>query len=158
MTAETQSPTYPITLYFDASCPLCLAEMTAIKRNDRHDRLRLVDCSRPGFCDADCEQAGIATHDLMRRLHARDAAGRWRIGVPAFSVAYGAIGVAGLAAFFDQPRLATVFARLYGWVADHRQGLSRLGLNGLFGLWVGWMARRAQARAASCHDGLCKRP
>jgi predicted DCC family thiol-disulfide oxidoreductase YuxK len=149
---------FPLTLYYDASCPLCLAEMTAIPRHDAHGRIHLVDCSVPGFSDPQCDAAGIATPALMWRLHARDAEGRWRIGVPAFAAAYGAIGVDGLAAFFGSPRLERPLRWLYGLVADNRQRLSRLGLNGLFGMWVGWMARRAQARAAACHDGVCVRP
>lgn len=152
------SVTYPLTLYYDASCPLCLAEMMAIKRNDARDRIRLVDCSGPGFVDPDCRDAGIATDALMWRLHARDAQGRWWIGVPAFAIAYGALGAASVAAFFTDARLAQPLGWLYGWVADHRQGLSRFGLGGLFGKWVGWVARRAQARAATCHDGICERP
>jgi predicted DCC family thiol-disulfide oxidoreductase YuxK len=148
---------YPLTLYYDASCPLCLAEMTAIKRLDHHDRLHLVDCSAPGFDDAACRAADIGVEALMRRLHARDADGHWRIGVPAFAVAYAAVDARGVAAFFATPRLAGILGRLYGWLADHRQGFSRLGLNGLFGAWVAWLARRAQRRAVTCHAGVCER-
>ena len=148
---------YPLTIYFDASCPLCAAEMAAIARADVAGKLRLVDCSATGFVDADCAAAGIEVSALMWRLHARDAAGQWRVGVPAFAAAYDAIGVGGLAAFWTDPRWAPALRRLYGWVADHRQGLSRLGLDRLFGLWVGWVSRRAQHRAATCHDGVCER-
>ena len=60
--------------------------------------------------------------------------------------------------FFAAPRLQPVLARLYGWLADHRQGLSRLGLTGLFGRYVDWLARRAVKRAATCHAGACDLP
>ena len=153
----TVPPQYPITLYYDASCPLCAAEMSAIARADTEGRLRLVDCSAPGFADRDCERDGVAVAALMWRLHARDAAGQWRIGVPAFALAYETIGVRGLAAFWTDERWAPALRRLYGWVADHRQGLSRLGVDRLFGHWVGWVSRRAQRRAVTCHDGVCAR-
>jgi predicted DCC family thiol-disulfide oxidoreductase YuxK len=91
----------------------------------------------------------------MCRLHARDAEGRWRVGVPAVAAAYGAVGLAGLGGFFAAPRLQPLLARLYGWLADHRQGLSRLGLTGLFGRYVQWLARRAEKRASACHAGAC---
>ncbi|MGH8030644.1 MAG: thiol-disulfide oxidoreductase DCC family protein [Arenimonas sp.] len=149
-------PRYPLTLYYDASCPLCLAEMTAITRCDRINNIHLVDCSAPGFDDADCRAAGIATRDLMHRLHARDADGHWRVGVPAVAAAYRAVGVAVLGGFFASPRLQPWLARLYGWLADHRQGLSRLGLTGLFGRYVQWLARRAERRAAACHADACE--
>ena len=151
---------WPLTLYYDHGCPLCRAEMFALKAIDAADRLRLVDCSAAGFADADATQAGVTVAAMMRRMHARNAAGRWHVGVPAFVVAYGAVGVAGLASALATPRLQPLFARVYGWIADHRIALSRLGLNGLFGACVGWFARRAarraQVRAAACHDGACR--
>ena len=149
---------YPLTLYFDDSCPLCRAEMAAITRNDQAGRIRLVDCSAPDFDDADCRAAGIATRELMHRLHARDAQGRWAVGVPAVAAAYRAVGLAGLGGFFASKRLQPLLARLYGWLADHRQGLSRLGLTGLFGRYVDWLAARAVRRASACHAGACELP
>jgi predicted DCC family thiol-disulfide oxidoreductase YuxK len=147
---------YPLTLYYDDACPLCRSEMAAMKRLDRHDRLHLVDCSAPGFADDHCAQAGIPVQALMSRLHARDADGVWRVGVPAFAAAYAAIGALPVARFFADPKHRSWLARAYGWLADHRQGFSKLGLNGLFGAYVHWMARRAQRRAAACHDGRCE--
>ena len=149
---------YPLTLYYDDACPLCRSEMAAMKRLDRHDRLQLVDCSGAGFEDPHCVRAGIPVQALMSRLHARDADGVWRVGVPAFAAAYAAIGALPVARFFAEPKRRPWLDRAYGWLADHRQGFSKLGLNGLFGAWVHWMARRAQRRAAACHDGLCGVP
>ena len=37
--------TYPLTIYFDASCALCNSEMQNIKLHDTDDLLLLVDCS-----------------------------------------------------------------------------------------------------------------
>jgi predicted DCC family thiol-disulfide oxidoreductase YuxK len=151
-------PAYPLTLYFDDSCPLCRAEMAAITRFDHDARIRLVDCSCPSFDDSDCRAAGIATGELMRRLHARDAEGRWRVGVPAVAAAYTAVGLAGIGGFFASPGLQGPLARLYGWLADHRQGLSRIGLTGLFGRYVEWLGRRSLQRASACHAGACEFP
>jgi predicted DCC family thiol-disulfide oxidoreductase YuxK len=149
-------PAYPLTLYYDAGCPLCLAEMTALKRSDHRGRLRLVDCSAADFADPDSIADGRPVAALMHRMHARDASGRWWVGIPAFAVAYGAVGVDGVSRFFADPRWRPVTDRLYAWVADHRQGLSRLGLNGLFGRWVMHRARRAARRAQACADGACR--
>jgi predicted DCC family thiol-disulfide oxidoreductase YuxK len=156
--ADDAGLAYPLTLYFDDSCPLCRAEMAAITRHDHAGRIRLVDCSAPGFDDEHCRAAGIAARELMHRLHARDARGRWAVGVPAVAAAYRAVGLAGLGGFFASPRLQPLLARLYGWLADHRQGLSRTGLTGLFGRYVDWLAARAVRRSSGCHAGHCDLP
>jgi hypothetical protein len=102
-------------------------------------------------------QARIPVEALMRRLHARDDDGVWRIGVPAFAAAYAAIDALPVARFFDHPGRRPFLDRAYGWLADHRQGFSRLGLNGLFGAYVHWLARRAARKAHACVDGQCCR-
>jgi predicted DCC family thiol-disulfide oxidoreductase YuxK len=43
------SVAYPLTVYYDATCPLCVAEMGAMKARDTTDRLNLVDCSPQAF-------------------------------------------------------------------------------------------------------------
>jgi len=150
------APAWPVTLYYDGACRLCVSEMTTLQRCDRHQRLRFVDCAVPGFADADCDAAGIGLDALMARLHARDAHGRWSVGVPALAIAYGAVEVQELAAFFAEPGRARWLGRAYGWIADHRQVLSRFGLNLGFGLWVRWRARRAARHAHACADGQCR--
>ena len=36
--------TFPLTVFYDASCPLCASEMHALAARDREARLVLVDC------------------------------------------------------------------------------------------------------------------
>ena len=146
---------WPLVVYYDRSCPLCREEMHALAAYDHAARLHLVDASAPGFHDAEVERAGLAVPDLMRLIHARDAAGRWYRGIEVFELAYGAAGLAGMARFWSHPWLKPWLARLYPWVARWRQPLSRLRLNRLYGAWVRRAAARAQARAAACHDGRC---
>ena len=99
-----QSTAYPLTIYYDASCPLCAEEMHAFKQHDIRERLRLVDCSVPGFGDADTRDAGLEQRNLMRRIHARDASGRWLDGVAVFEVAYRAVGIESVARLWGSPR------------------------------------------------------
>ena len=40
---------YPLTLYYDSSCPLCNQEMTRLKQHDQADNLKLVDCSAADY-------------------------------------------------------------------------------------------------------------
>ncbi|GAB2491030.1 thiol-disulfide oxidoreductase DCC family protein [Arenimonas alkanexedens] len=150
--------TWPLLIYYDASCPLCREEMHALKAYDASAHLTLVDASAPGFTDAELNAAGIPQAELMRLIHARDAAGRWFIGVEVFELAYTAAGLPGMAALWGNPRLRPFWNRVYPWIARLRQPLSWLGLNRAYGWLVRRAAARAQARAGACSTGRCELP
>lgn len=146
---------WPLVIYYDASCPLCREEMHALKAHDADDRLQLVDSSAPGFSDPHLAAAGIPQEALMRLIHARDAGGRWFVGVQVFELAYGAAGLHRIAALWASPRLRPVWDRLYPWVARFRQPLSWLRLNRAYGWLVRRAAARAQRQARACAEGRC---
>ncbi len=152
------SATWPLLIYYDASCPLCREEMHALKAHDAADCLRLVDASPPGFADPELTAAGIAQADLMRLIHARDASGQWFIGVEVFELAYSAAGLHGMARVWANPRLRPFWNRLYPWIARLRQPLSWLRLNRAYGWMVRRAAARAQARAGACAADRCDLP
>lgn len=141
---------YPLTIYYDASCPLCAEEMHALKSYDAHERLLLEDCSMPGFADVETQRAGITRSALMRRIHARDADGNWLDGVAVFEAAYGAVGINAVAKLWGYPRLQPLWDRIYMWVARNRMQLSRLRLNKAYGQFVKFAARRAERRSIPC--------
>jgi predicted DCC family thiol-disulfide oxidoreductase YuxK len=116
---------YPLTVFYDASCPMCATEMNALKARDREGRLELVDCSAPQFDEDALLGDGLRRRDLMELIHARDAHGRWFVGTEVFELAYAAAG----------PR------RLYPWVTRHHQVLSRLGFNRVMRLLLATTAR-----------------
>ncbi|HEX5756321.1 MAG TPA: DUF393 domain-containing protein, partial [Arenimonas sp.] len=147
---------WPLTIYYDASCPLCAREMHALAAHDANARLRLVDCSPPSFADAECAAAGIGREALMQAIHARDGEGRWHRGIAVFELAYRGAGIEGIAALWAHPWLRPIWERAYPWVALHRMGLSRLGFSRPFGWLVAMLARRAQRRARACRDGRCE--
>lgn len=136
-------PSFPLTIYYDASCPLCAAELHAIRDYDEQKRLDLIDCSSPDFRSDETEAAGITIAELMETIHARDAAGRWYRGVDVFVLAYTSVGIEGIAGLWAHPGLRPLWDRLYPWIARHRMALSRLHLHGAFG----WLVRRAAQRA-----------
>lgn len=147
--------TYPLTIYYDAACPLCAREMHALAEHDRDGRLQLLDCSPKGFEDPHATAAQVSQSAMMALIHARDAEGRWFRGVEVFVLAYRAVGIEAVAQMWAHPRLRPLWNRLYPWVARHRMGLSRLSLSRPFGWWVAWLARRAQRRGAACAQGAC---
>ena len=121
---------YPVTVYYDASCGLCRAEVEAMKSRDAGDRLRLVDVSAAGFAAPD----GVTRDLLMSRIHARDADGAWLRGIDVFAEVYEAAGFPRLARLYRSRALRPLLDRLYPWIADHRQVLSGLGLAHMFKL------------------------
>jgi predicted DCC family thiol-disulfide oxidoreductase YuxK len=118
---------YPLTVFYDASCPMCANEMQALKGRDRDARLDLVDCSARDFDDTVLAGTGIMRADLMARLHARDAHGRWLVALDAIEAGYHAAGLERAAQVWGSHRLRPVLDPLYRCVARWRQTLSQLG-------------------------------
>ena len=118
---------YPLVLYVDDACPLCHAEMAGLQARDARGCLRPLDASAPGFVDAHAQAAGLDQATLLHRLHARDANGRWLVGVPVFAAAYEAAGVYWLAKLLRVRALRPLWDLGYALVADHRWLLVKLG-------------------------------
>ena len=119
---------FPLTLYVDDACPLCHAEMAGLAARDAKGCLRVVDASVAGFAgDASTRAAGLDQARLLHRLHARDAQGRWLVGVPVFAAAYEAAGVRWLARLLRVRWLRPLWDLGYALVADHRWLLVKLG-------------------------------
>ena len=129
MSATDRPVRFPLTIFYDASCPMCAGEMRVLKARDRGNRLALVDCSAPEFEEDELLGDGLRRSDLMNLIHARDAHGRWFVGPDALALAYGAAGLETMAHFWGSSRLRPWLGRLYPWIARHRRILSRLGLN-----------------------------
>ncbi len=141
-------------MYYDASCPLCRAEMETLKARDDDDRLQLVDCSAPAFDAGTSAAEGVTRTMMMERIHARDAAGRWLSGLDVFAAVYAAAGFPRLARVYGSRMLRPLLDRAYPWIAANRYTLSRLGLPRLFDLVV--RGRPPSTRSRQCT--ACVRP
>lgn len=135
--------TYPLTVYFDATCPLCTAEMGAMQARDSAKRLRLVDCSPIGFANGPAPREA-----LMRSLHAVDAAGQLRVGVDAIRACRAAVGLPAGGAVLDLPVVGRLADRAYAVLARNRYRLPR------------WLVLRLAGHGAiapaTCADDHCK--
>jgi predicted DCC family thiol-disulfide oxidoreductase YuxK len=105
--------------------------MHALRDLDGQGRLELVDCSAAEFDDEGLLAEGITREKLMSLIHARDAHGRWLVGVDCFEAAYRAVGLESAARVWGHRSLRPLLRRAYPWIARHRQALSRLGMNAL---------------------------
>lgn len=141
-------------VFYDRSCALCAGEMHALKALDQDDWIELVDCSAPGFDDAPYRADGITRDAMLARLHVREPQGAWHVGVDAFGLLYGLLGLDAMATAWTHPLTRPVTERLYPWIARHRHALSRLGLHRL-APWLSSLAAHRAARRPHCHNGAC---
>lgn len=112
---------FPLTVFYDAGCPVCALEMDALRRRDRCDRLKLVDMSAPGF-DACCY--GFAHDDLDAVIHALRPDGTVLRGMDVLRSAYGAAGLGWLLQATRWPLLKPVFDAAYRSFARRRHAIS----------------------------------
>jgi predicted DCC family thiol-disulfide oxidoreductase YuxK len=141
-----------MTVFYDGSCGLCSAEMSALHELDRDHAIALVDCADPRFDDSACRGEGVTREAMMQALHVRDLLGDWHRGVDAIALLYATAGAPRLARLWAHP-LTRPFAQwLYPIVVRHRHALSDLGLNFVSPRVLRLFAtRRPQCDHAACH-------
>ncbi len=83
---EAAETTKAATVWYDGACPLCLREITLMRRLDRRQRIAFVDVTS----DADCP---LDRETLLARFHAREAGQPIVSGAAAFAVMWRAIPV-----------------------------------------------------------------
>jgi len=133
---------YPLTLYYDASCPLCRREMNFLVARDRHCRLRLIDVSATDFIN----DTRLPVARLMARMHARRGDGTLVAGVEVFRLAYEAVDLGWIVLPLRSPLLAPLLDRLYMLVARNRNRMPH---------WCSALLFGHAARRQGCHDGRC---
>lgn len=147
------APRFPMTLYFDGSCPLCSAEMRKLRARDLHKRLRFVDCSPADF------SAGPAPRTaLMDAIHAVDAQGHVFVGVPALRAAYVAVGLRVVDSLLALPGLRHLADRAYAVLARNRRRLPAWLSDPLATPFTEGEAERAARRTQACREDMCERP
>ncbi len=143
------SNNYPLTIYYDSSCPLCDQEMSRLKQRDQYDNLHLIDCSAPDFIPP---HGAPDVASMMQLLHAQTSDGQWVIGVPAFQLAYAGAGFGFVSNWLERPLISRMMHRLYPLIARNRYLIP----GWVAGVWFNYLAISANRRSRACANGQCK--
>ena len=113
---------FPLTVFYDASCPVCALEMDTLHERDCDRRLRLIDISAPSF---DANAHGFAQRDLDAAIHAVRPDGSVVRGMEVLRLAYVAGGLGWLLQATRWPLVDRLADAAYRLFARHRHAISR---------------------------------
>ncbi len=132
-----------IEVYYDGSCPICVAEIDELSRGDRDNALSMINCAGEDFASA-LPEGVPAQDDLMRALHIRED-GQWLSGPEAFARIYERMGMTRMAGFWGSRALKPLVHSVYRLFVVTRPLLARLGMARV----VRWFVRRELRHKAS---------
>jgi predicted DCC family thiol-disulfide oxidoreductase YuxK len=115
-------PDYPLTIFYDASCPVCALEMDQLQSRGTAGRLVLVDMSAPGF---DAAHYGLNLTEIDAVIHALRPDGSVVRGMGVLRLAYAAAGLGWVLRPTATAPLKPVFDAAYRVFARHRKPISR---------------------------------
>ncbi len=148
------SSIYPLTLLYDATCPVCALEMDHLRSRNAAGQLVFVDIMAPGF---DAAPYGTSWAALDAQIHARCADGTLLQGMPVLRLAYAAVGLGWVLAPTGFAPLRALFDLAYRQFARHRRTISGFTAP-LINAVRTHRARRQTQRMAACHGGACTAP
>ena len=146
--------TYPLTLLYDAQCPVCSLEMDHLRSLNQEGKLVFVDITAPGF---DPAPYGVPLAAMDAEIHARRADGQVIRGVQVLRLAYEAVGLGWVmrpTAWAPLRALSDVGYRIF---ARHRREISRVAAPVITAIRA-HRARRMAARMRDCASGGCDLP
>lgn len=145
------SKTFPLTLFYDAGCPVCALEMDHLRMRDRQGNLAFIDISAPGF---DMLPPGTTLAALNAEIHATRPDGSLLRGVEALRQAYAAVGLGWVLRPTGWSLLRPLSDAGYRVFARHRRGISRVAAP-LIDAIRSARARRSVERMRGCAGGVC---
>ncbi len=139
---------YPLTVYYDHSCPICRNEVFRLNQRDHANQMLLVDCSSAGFTPP----AGAPAQEAMMQLiHAQTANGSWLVGVPVFQHMYRASGFGSFAGWLAKPKVMRIMTRIYPHIARHRYLIPGWATH----VFINLLARKSVKRSQTCTKNQC---
>ncbi len=112
---------YPLTLLYDANCPICSLEMDHLRERNTEGRLVFVNITDPGF---DASHYGTSLADMNAEIHGVQPGGRLLRGVEVLRLAYAAVGLGWVMHATGWPVLRPMFDLVYRLFAKHRMRFS----------------------------------
>jgi len=140
------SQVYPLTLYYDSSCPLCKAEMENLMLRNQQGKLMFQDIHAQGFIPPE----GYTQAMLLERLHGKQADGRIIHSLAVLRYAYAAVGLGWVAGFTRWPLLKPLMDGLYRFFARHRHRIPAFIGQGIFHLAARRALKKHCAGSGSC--------
>lgn len=146
--------TYPLTLFYDADCPVCALEMDHLRARNAEGKLVFVDISAPGF---DPAVYGCSAAAMDAEIHGLCADGRMLRGVEVLRLAYAGAGLGWVMRPTGWTPLKPVFDLGYRLFARHRRRISRAAAPLIDGIRA-MRAREMARRMRDCGEGRCDLP
>lgn len=149
---EKKMPTtYPLTLLYDAQCPVCALEMDHLRARSTDGRLLFVDIAQPGF---DASRYGLRFEAVDAEIHGIRPDGSVIIGVEVLRLAYEAAGLGWVMRPTGWAPLRPAFDLGYRLFARHRRRISAAAAP-LIGVIRARRASRVAAAMRECSADAC---
>lgn len=142
---------YPLTLFYDADCPVCSLEMDHLRQHNRDGRLIFVNIAQPGF---EAAIYGVSHADMDAEIHGLCADGTMLRGVEVLRLAYDAAGIGWVLRPSGWTPLRPLFDAGYRIFARHRREISRAAAPLIHAIRAA-RARRKAAQMRDCCNGAC---
>jgi len=143
--------TYPLTLLYDAQCPVCSLEMDHLRERCADGRLVFVDISQPGF---DAAPYGVTWEAMDAEIHGVRPDGSVIKGVEVLRLAYDAAGLSWVMRPTGWAPLRPAFDAGYRLFARHRRRISAAAAP-LIAAVRAQRARRVAKAMRECGAGAC---
>ena len=143
------TPLLPLTLLYDAACPVCAVEMDHLRARTTVAQLNFIDISDPGF---DAARFGVTLSELDAEIHGVYADGSAIHGVEVLRIAYELAGLGWVMRPTGWAAVAPLADLAYRLFARHRRAISKAAAPLIHAIRVirAGRARRTVERMRAC--------
>jgi predicted DCC family thiol-disulfide oxidoreductase YuxK len=146
---------YPLSLLYDAACPVCSLEMDHLRERNREGKLVFIDITAAGF---DASAWGTSLAELNAEIHGVTPNGEHVIGLAALRAAYAAVGLGWVLSATAWGPLAPLADAGYRLFARYRRPISAAAapVIQVTRAWRERRLRRVHQGMARCQGGQCE--